>query len=96
MQRCVAGLHLKTIQMCLLYVMFSNYRISDRFLLKMGHTCQGVKHTAVTDETYTIVLHQNSFGKEGSVPVNVVNGTDQEVEVIFEFCFYEGMHSVLL
>ena len=58
----------------------------------MGHTCQEVRHMTAAEESYTVVLHQNSFGSEGSVPVTLVHGTNEEVEVTFQVCFYEGMH----
>ena len=62
----------------------------------MGHTCQEVRNMAATEESYTVVLHQNSFGTEGLVPVSLVKGATEEVEVTIKFCFYEGRYAVLL
>ena len=38
----------------------------------MGLACQEVRHMAPAEESYTVVLHQNSFALEGSAPVNVI------------------------
>ena len=64
-------------------------------LLKMGHACQVVRHMVATKESYTVVLHQNSFVTEGSVPVSLDKGSNKEVNVTLEFCFYEGRYGVL-
>ena len=48
-----------------------------------------------TEESYTVVLHQDSFVTEGSVPVSLDKGSKKEVKATFEYCFYEGRYGVL-